>query len=68
MLRLAGIGVPLLGVLGLVVEQMGWGTRPEEVLPFLPAGATFVPLEDAGHFVHIEQPRLVADLVLEFLS
>jgi pimeloyl-ACP methyl ester carboxylesterase len=25
-------------------------------------------LEGVGHFVHIEQPRLVADLVLEFLA
>jgi pimeloyl-ACP methyl ester carboxylesterase len=25
-------------------------------------------LEDTGHFVHIEQPRRVADLVLDFLG
>ena len=68
MLRLPGIGVPVMGVLGLELEVMGWGTRPEHVLPYLPAGARFEGLEGVGHFVHIEQPRLVADLVLEFLS
>ncbi|MBK9179730.1 MAG: alpha/beta hydrolase [Acidimicrobiales bacterium] len=66
--RMAGLGVPFLGVLGLVTEEMGWGTVPADVEPFLPPGARFVPLADTGHFVHIERPRLVADLVLEFLS
>jgi pimeloyl-ACP methyl ester carboxylesterase len=68
MLRLPGIGVPVMGVLGLELEVMGWGTRPEHVLPYLPPGARFEALEGVGHFVHIEQPRLVADLVLEFVS
>ena len=66
--RVPGIGVPFLGVLGLEPELMGWGTVPEDVHPYLPPGAEFVPLEGVGHFVHIEQPRLVADLVIEFLS
>lgn len=67
MMRLPGLGMPVLGILGLEVEVMGWGTLPEDVLPNLPARARFVPLEGVGHFVHIEQPRLVADLVLDFL-
>jgi pimeloyl-ACP methyl ester carboxylesterase len=67
MLRLPGIGVPVMGVLGLDLEIMGWGTRPEDVVPYLPPGARFEELEGVGHFVHIEQPRLVADLVLDFL-
>ena len=68
MLRLPGIGVPVLGVLGLEREVMGWGTRPEDVVPYLPAGARFEALEGVGHFVHIEQPELVAGMVVEFLS
>ncbi len=68
MLRLPGIGAPVLGVLGLEREVMGWGTLPHHVEPFLPAGGRLEALEGVGHFVHIEQPRAVADLVLEFLS
>jgi pimeloyl-ACP methyl ester carboxylesterase len=66
--RVPGIGAPFLGVLGLELEVMGWGTEPDDVTPYLPPGATFVPLEGVGHFVHIEQPRIVADLVVEFLA
>ncbi|HEX7167359.1 MAG TPA: alpha/beta hydrolase [Acidimicrobiales bacterium] len=66
--RLAGLGVPMLGMLGLVPEQMGWGTVPDELEPYLPPGGRVVPFEDTGHFVHIERPAEVAALVLEFLS
>jgi pimeloyl-ACP methyl ester carboxylesterase len=66
--RLPGLAVPVLGVLALQPEAMGWGTQPEDVTPYLPPGAEFVALEDTGHFVHIEQPRRVADLVLDFLA
>jgi pimeloyl-ACP methyl ester carboxylesterase len=62
------LSVPVLGVLGLVPEAMGWGTRPADVEPYLPPGGRLVALDDVGHFVHIEQPRLIADLVLDFLS
>jgi len=68
MMRLPGIGVPFLGVLGMELEVMGWGTRPEDVIPNLPPGGRLETLSGVGHFVHIEQPRLVADLVLEHLA
>ena len=38
-------------------EEMGWGTAPEQVLPYLPPGGRCEILDDVGHFVHIEQPR-----------
>ncbi len=66
--RMPSLAVPVLGMLGLELEVMGWGTRPEDVEPYLPPGAELHPLEGVGHFVHIEQPRLVADLILDFLD
>lgn len=66
--RVPGLGMPLLGVLGLIQEDMGWGTTPDDVLPYLPHGARLETLASAGHFVHIEQPAAVADMVLEFLA
>jgi pimeloyl-ACP methyl ester carboxylesterase len=66
--RLPGLSVPMLGILGLVNEPMGWGARPDEVERYLPLGTRLVAFEDAGHFVHIEKPREVAELVLEFLA
>jgi pimeloyl-ACP methyl ester carboxylesterase len=68
MQRLPNIGAPVLAVLGLVLEQMGWGTQPADVEPYLPPGARFVPLDGVGHFVHIERPHEIAGLVLELLS
>ncbi|HEV3225935.1 MAG TPA: alpha/beta hydrolase [Acidimicrobiales bacterium] len=68
MMRMPGLAMPVLGVLGLVGETMGWGTQPEDVARFLPPGGTVVPMEDSGHFVHIEHPRRIADLVLDFVG
>jgi pimeloyl-ACP methyl ester carboxylesterase len=68
MARLPGLNMPLLAVLGLQPEQMGWGTHPDDIAPHLPPGGRLEALEDVGHFVHIEQPKLVADLVLDFLG
>lgn len=68
MMRMPGLAMPVLGVLGLIGESMGWGTQPEDVAHFLPPGGMLVPLEDSGHFVHIEHPRKVADLVLDFIG
>jgi pimeloyl-ACP methyl ester carboxylesterase len=47
---------------------MGWGTLEEDVRSHLPAGGRLVMVEGVGHFLHIEQPRQVADLVLEQLT
>lgn len=66
--RLPGFPVPLLGFLGIEQEQMGWGTVPEELEPYLPRGAHLEVLEDTGHFVHIERPAEVAALTLAFLE
>ena len=65
--RMAGLGMPLLGILGLEFEEMGWGTRPEDVRPWLPRQGRLVTLDNVGHFVHIEEPTMVADLILDFL-
>lgn len=66
--RLPGLGVPMLGILGTEEEPMGWGATPESVRPYLPDGAELVSIEGAGHFVHVERPKEVAERVLEFLS
>lgn len=68
MMRLPDIGVPVLAILGTEPDPMGWGTQPDEVTSHLPPGGRLVCLEGVGHFVHIEQPRTVADLTLEHLS
>lgn len=68
MARLPGLGVPMLAVLGMQPEMMGWGTPVEEVRPNLPPGSRVVAYDDVGHFVHIEQPHRVADLVIRFLK
>jgi pimeloyl-ACP methyl ester carboxylesterase len=67
-LRMASLAIPFLGLLGTVDEPMGWGTRARDVMTWLPQGGRLEVLEDVGHFIHIEQPERVADLVLDFLS
>jgi len=66
--RVAGLGVPVLGLLGTEQEPMGWGTEPDDVRPFLPPGARLEIVPGAGHFVHIEKPQEVTEMVLEFLG
>jgi pimeloyl-ACP methyl ester carboxylesterase len=68
MFRLAGLSQPVLAVLALEYEMMSWGTRPEDVERYLPPGATFVTMPDTGHFVHIERPDLVADLIIDHIG
>ncbi len=66
--RMPGLGMPFLGVLAGQQEPMGWGTLPHQIEPFVPATGRLEVLTDSGHFVHIEQPELVAGLVLDFLG
>jgi pimeloyl-ACP methyl ester carboxylesterase len=47
---------------------MGWGTEPEKVLRYLPPGGRCEILDHVGHFVHIEDPELVATLVLDHVG
>jgi len=68
MARFASLPVPLLGILATENEPMGWDTCAADVRPFLPPGARVLELAGAGHFVHIEQPQRVAELVLDFLA
>jgi pimeloyl-ACP methyl ester carboxylesterase len=68
LMRLPGLPMPFLGVLGREMEEMGWGTPPEKVLPYMPLDGRCEILEDVGHFVHIERPGLVADIVLDFIG
>ncbi len=69
MQNLASLSMPFLGVLsGVADEPMGWKSRPQDVEPFLPPGGRLEHFDDIGHFLHIEQPRRMADLVLEFLE
>ncbi len=65
---LPGLPMPFLAFLGLEYEAMGWGTQPEDIVRWLPEGGRLIVLEETGHFVHIEQPGLVADLILRFLD
>lgn len=68
LLRLPGLPMPFLGILGGQDEEMGWGTREHHVLPYLPPGGRLEMLHDIGHFVHIEEPDLVAGMVLDFVG
>lgn len=66
--RMPGLGMPFLGVMGDQQEPMGWGTLPEQVVSTLPADGRLEVLDGTGHFVHIEQPELVASMVLDFIG
>lgn len=65
---LPSLTVPLLGILATVQEVLGWGTRAKDLEPFAPPRMEVVELEGLGHFVHIEDPDRVSDLVLDFLG
>jgi pimeloyl-ACP methyl ester carboxylesterase len=66
--RLPGLAMPFLGVLVSEVEEMGWGTLPHDVSPYLPVDGRLEFVEGAGHFVHIEQPDVMVNMVLELFE
>ena len=67
MIRLPGVGVPVLAVLGTGRRADGLGHQaPRTCCPTCRPAAASSVLEDAGHFVHIERPHEVAEMVLEF--
>ncbi|MDG2114948.1 MAG: alpha/beta hydrolase, partial [Actinomycetota bacterium] len=66
--QMRGLGQPFLGIIGTEIEEMGWGTSPDEAAEAMPPGGEFHALDGVGHFVHIEQPNVVANLVLDFLE
>lgn len=67
--HLAALDVPFLGVLsGVADDPMGWKSRRGDVAPYLPPGGRLEYLDDVGHFLHIEQPRFIADMVIDFLE
>ncbi len=66
--RLPGLGMPLLAILAGQPEPLGWGTTPGQIAALMPRGGRVVHMHDAGHFIHIEQPRRVADTILEFVG
>jgi pimeloyl-ACP methyl ester carboxylesterase len=68
LMRLPGLPMPFLGILGNEMEEMGWGTPPRKVQPYMPPLGRCEVLDDVGHFVHVEQPGLVGEMVLDFLG
>ena len=68
LMRLPGLGVPFLGVLCTEVEEMGWGTLPQHVEPYLPPGGRVELIHEVGHFMHIERPELVLEMALEHIG
>ena len=66
--RLPGLAVPMLGVIGLEEEPMGWGGRAEDIEPWAPRDSKLHFLPGVGHFAHIEDPDRVAKLALDFLA
>ena len=65
---LPGLPMPFLGLLGLELEQMGWGTVPDDLRGFLPRHGHLETFTGVGHFIHAERPVETANVVLEFLS
>ena len=60
---------PLLAIIGGIADV--WGPIPEETLAERLANVPELEratVEDAGHFIHMEQPAASAKLMLDFLA
>ena len=68
LMRLPGLPMPFLGILGTESEVMSWETPIDKVRPYMPMYGRCEELTGAGHFVHIEQPDLVSEMVLDFIG
>ncbi len=66
--RLPGLAPPLLGLLAGQREPMGFESTSEDLAPYLPDNAQIHTFDDIGHFIHIEAPAAVAELILAFLK
>ena len=66
--RLPGLGdaVPRRARFGAGGDGLGHAAAP--LAQYLPEGGRLELLDGVGHFVHIEQPDLVAAMVLDFLG
>ena len=65
---LPGLAMPFLGFLAMEQEAMGWDSHAEDVKKSIPRSGRLELMHGVGHFVHIEQPGIVAAKVLEFLE
>jgi pimeloyl-ACP methyl ester carboxylesterase len=68
MMRLPGMSMPFLGLLVSEIEEMGWGTMPEHVRPYLSPTGRCELLHGVGHFPHVEDPDRIAEIVLDFVG
>ena len=66
--RLPSLSPPLLGLLAGQREPMGFDSNVEDLAPFLPRHSEIESFEQAGHFIHIEEPAPVAGRILDFLK
>ncbi len=60
--------MPFLGILAGIQEEMGFFTPIEKIIPYLPERGRCEVLDDLGHFVHIERPDLISEMVLDFVG
>ncbi|MGT2432388.1 alpha/beta fold hydrolase [Cupriavidus basilensis] len=65
--RLPGFPIPMLAIFGTEREPMGWDATAADLAPYFPPTTQVHVMRDTGHFIHIEQPRETADLILRFL-